>query len=151
MTLSTDIYIDKYIPPKMVMDKLMEIIEFPNYKYDETEFGGSPSLFGVPGQGANAWLIVRHNNGKLIEIDPEEAEWAYNKPHYIVVNLDTTYGASGGASNIHAYVIQELANWKLDTTFNVDFQNEFTGTYHSFDELYTFGDPELGYEGIKGE
>lgn len=128
----------------------MEIIQFPNYKYEEREFGGSDSLFGIPGQGAPAWLIVRHNNGKPMELptDPEEFEYSYMKKHYINVDLDSGYGTAGGASNLHAYIISELNNWKLDTDFNIDFHNEYTGTYHSFDELYTFGDPELGYEGI---
>lgn len=122
------------------MQKLSEIIKRPDYKYNIED----DCLFGIPAQGASAWIIVHHNHGNPIELptDPEEIEHSYMKEHRICINLDTAYGANGGSSNIHAYIIQQLSEWKLDTSFTIDFSNEFSSTYHTLDELLTFGDPE---------
>lgn len=158
MTLSTDIYLTKYIPAEMVMQKLIEIINFPDYKYDVQY----DKLVGEVGQGAWAWLFVYHNNGKPIEpadyetnvIGSDEVD-KYGDPkiwcpkHYVRIDMDTSYGAGRGlgfsASDFHAYVIQELSKWQLDTELTFLWQNEFTSEiFEGLDGLADFGDPNRG-------
>ena len=158
MTLSTDIYLTKNIPAEMVMQKIIELMNFPGYKYDVED----NKLVGKVSQGAMAWVFVYHNNGKLIEpfdyetnipdsdeVDEYGDHKVWRPEHYVRIDLDTSYGAGRGrgfnASDFHAYIIKSLLEWQLDTSLTLFWQNEFTSEiFEGLEGIESFGDPERG-------
>lgn len=162
MTLSTDIVIVEPIDPKTVFDFCLSLVarrfdREPRWDYTPAGEGRgfSDAHYATEcGQGLPAWLWVFHaTDGPLTLRDPADdyespAPWC--NEHCVRVNLDTAYGYRGpngsGCSDLHAWVIQEVAAWLADRGVEKwAWENEFTGEWFGpGDDVRHLGDPEKG-------
>lgn len=182
MTLNTHIYIQDEVDAKAVFAFCRELIQAPDsYVFTDeaaTDYeNGTPGdrpdhptqrmLWGMPGQGLAAWLMVDYDtDGPLRSLSASKAHdedicnlpsvsW-YNEEqgpcdgsdhrpaHYLRVSFDTAYGYSDengrGCGDLHAEYTARLGTW-LDT-LEVEWlwENEFTGEIHEgYEQLGQLG------------
>lgn len=85
-----------------------------------------------PGQGFDAWVMLYHNHGALIEDDPDDyAPGSVPPAGYLSINFDTAYSFRGDHGEtpamLHAgYIVDLVARFGADLWW----QNEFDGSWH---------------------
>jgi hypothetical protein len=157
MTLTTHIRIIEPYPVQDILDECNRIVGISNPKQSDEVVphseDGTRWLMNEPGQGFPAWFIVRYGADAPIKEDLSdwEDELPENMPveYSISLSFDTTYGYQAdngaGCSDLHAWIISELAPWLDERGLTWYWENEFTGEWfrgrYDLDQL---GDAERG-------
>lgn len=161
MTLSTKIYVQGRLDPKVLFQVCNRLIGAPTgFRFTDKESVGRKDgrwiIGNEPGQGLPAWLMVHYRpDGPLWpEGEPHDKEWCepecdgayHDPPCYALVDFDTAYGYRdelGGCGDLHARLVESLGRLLDEGSVPWSWRNEFTGEVHrgydGLDELGTGG------------
>lgn len=157
MTLNTEIYVLDQIDPRSVFDKAAELIGVrPDYRFTDGPHWttGLNAIAAKPGQGYDAWLILRYRPDGAIatadgnvaalaahiaDSDPDTHRWCDEDEHdvelehpcWLDLSFDTTYGFRGpngeDCNDLHASYICKLGAWLDSQGIRWEWENEYTG------------------------
>lgn len=149
MTLNTRAHIYTPTPPQPIFDHMLAVVStgFGRTPITESEQAGVektyPSVWKATPEVSSLSTAIGQGLPCILQV-----EWGEDGP--VAVWFDTAYGYSGpnqgGCSDLHAWLLTRLGEFLDGLPMPVEWKwmNEFTGEWHSVDEVSVLGDPVRG-------